>query len=386
MQEFSRFKRWSRLLILGAAFAFMPLISVSELAMQKLPFSPTQAPPGAQYVGAKACAKCHEAQAATQPETSMGRALETGKDGRILRAHPQLELQLGKHTYKITRQGDQSFYTVTDGQNTITEPIAWAFGLGAAGQTYVFQHNGRFYESRVSFFNDVKGLGLTLGAAAHTPKTIEEAAGRVMQSSDTKDCFGCHATAAVSEAKLQLEKLTPGITCEACHGPGAAHVALAKTGQAKEAKDKQIFNPAVLSPYDLSQQFCGACHRSWDQVMLMTLKGVGNVRFQPYRITYSPCYDPDDRRITCAACHDPHREVETNIAAYDAKCLTCHQLKPDAKAAKVVNAPNPKATPCKVGTQKCASCHMPKYELPGAHFKFTDHMIRVVKPGEAYPN
>jgi hypothetical protein len=28
---------------------------------------------------------------------------------------------------------------------------------------------------------------------------------------------------------------------------------------------------------------------------------------------------------------------------------------------------------------------MPKVELPGAHFKFTDHRIRIVKPGEAYP-
>jgi hypothetical protein len=383
MPEFSRFRRWGRLLTLCGALFVLPLASASETATQRKPFSPTQAPPGAQYVGAKACAQCHEAQAATQPETPMGRALETVKDGRILREHPRLELQLGKYSYKITRQGDQSYYTVTDGENSITAPIAWVFGLGAAGQTYVFQHAGQFYESRVSFFNDVKGLGLTLGAESQAPKTIEQAAGRAMQSSDTKDCFGCHATAAVSEAKLQLEKLTPGIACEACHGPGTAHVALAKAGQAKAAKDKQIFNPAALNPYDLSQQFCGACHRSWDQVMLMGLKGVGNVRFQPYRITYSRCYDPDDRRITCTACHDPHRNLETNAAAYDAKCLACHQLKPDSNTAQADHA---KAAACKVSTQNCASCHMPKYELPGAHFKFTDHMIRIVKPGASYPN
>jgi hypothetical protein len=29
---------------------------------------------------------------------------------------------------------------------------------------------------------------------------------------------------------------------------------------------------------------------------------------------------------------------------------------------------------------------MPKVELPGAHDKFTDHWIRVVKPGGAIPN
>jgi hypothetical protein len=28
---------------------------------------------------------------------------------------------------------------------------------------------------------------------------------------------------------------------------------------------------------------------------------------------------------------------------------------------------------------------MPKIELPGAHYKFTDHRIRIVKPNERYP-
>jgi hypothetical protein len=28
---------------------------------------------------------------------------------------------------------------------------------------------------------------------------------------------------------------------------------------------------------------------------------------------------------------------------------------------------------------------MPKIELPGAHHKFADHRIRIVKPGEKFP-
>jgi hypothetical protein len=28
---------------------------------------------------------------------------------------------------------------------------------------------------------------------------------------------------------------------------------------------------------------------------------------------------------------------------------------------------------------------MPKIELPGAHYKFADHRIRIVKPNEPYP-
>ncbi len=33
----------------------------------------------------------------------------------------------------------------------------------------------------------------------------------------------------------------------------------------------------------------------------------------------------------------------------------------------------------------CAGCHMPKYEIPGSHHEFTDHFIRIAKPGEPYP-
>jgi hypothetical protein len=29
---------------------------------------------------------------------------------------------------------------------------------------------------------------------------------------------------------------------------------------------------------------------------------------------------------------------------------------------------------------------MPKVDLPGAHFKFTDHRIRIAREGAPYPN
>lgn len=79
--------------------------------------------------------------------------------------------------------------------------------------------------------------------------------------------------------------------------------------------------------------------------------------------------------------------METKPEFYDSKCLACHQptagreggARPAAKGAENPAAPHP------AGTKQCATCHMPKVELPGAHFQFTDHRIRIVKPGEAYP-
>lgn len=341
----------------------------------------THAPANAKYLGNKACAECHT-QTETQHLTPMGKALETVADCGILQAHPKLSFKSGNYVYSITRQGGQSIYAVTDGQETISAPILYAFGLGKAGQTYVLELSGKYYESRVSFYNELAGLDYTLGATRVPAKSLLEAFGRAMDSLDTKDCFSCHATAAVSESKLQLDKLTPGITCEGCHGAGEKHVTLMKRKRdatTPRPDDLAIMNPGRFDTEGQSQ-FCGSCHRTWTQVQMMKVQGVVNVRFQPYRIFGSKCYDFDDKRISCTACHNPHEEMKRDASFYDAKCAACHR-KADATAAVKLYPP------CKAGkTANCASCHMPQYEIPGSHHKFSDHQIRIVKPGEAYPN
>ena len=44
-------------------------------------------------------------------------------------------------------------------------PIVYAFGQGKMGQTYVLQHDGKFYESLVSFYAEPKALDFTIGAS-----------------------------------------------------------------------------------------------------------------------------------------------------------------------------------------------------------------------------
>ena len=41
-------------------------------------------------------------------------------------------------------------------------------------------------------------------------------------------CFACHSTASTIGDKFDEENLILGVTCEACHGPGAKHVAAMK--------------------------------------------------------------------------------------------------------------------------------------------------------------
>lgn len=343
-------------------------------------WQPTQAPPGARYVGDQVCASCHPSEVAGQRLTPMARALERVPQCAILHAHPTLAVRLGHYTYHIVTRGGQSFYTVTDGASTFSVPVVWAFGQGQAGQTYVYQHNGSFYESRVSFFNDTQKLDLTMGYSGTRPQNVEEAAGRRMSPDEAHDCFACHSTASVSGSHLQLEKLMPGITCEGCHGPGAEHVAAVKAGRMKSL---HIFNPGSLDTNNLSD-FCGSCHRSWQQVETMHLQGIVDVRFQPYRLSMSHCFDPSDSRISCLACHNPHKPLQTDPVFYNVKCLACHLVRGDSAHRDRTSARRT-APACPVSRKNCIACHMPKYELPGAHYKFTDHYIRIVRAGEPYP-
>jgi Cytochrome c3/Cytochrome c554 and c-prime len=361
---------------------------------------PTHAPVNARYEGNESCSQCHT-DGETQAHTPMAQAMEPVAERRLLMKHAQLTFKQGPFSYSITRRGDQSFYTVTDGKDSISLPILYAFGQGKVAQTYVFQRDGKFYEGRVSFYGRINGLDLTMGAPPAVPASLEGALGRVLNSELINDCFSCHSTAAVGQGQLQLDKMTPGITCEGCHGAGEKHVlAMKARGEgrnrgeaAPESSDRQIFNPGRFDTEGLTQ-FCGACHRSWIQVQMLGIRGVENVRFQPYRIFKSKCYDHRDKRIGCTACHNPHEELVTDAAYYDARCMACHQSTPRAaqKAAQKTSAPARPAAPsrkapgCPKARQDCASCHMPKIELPGAHYKFTDHRIRIARPGDPYPN
>src|SRR5579884_26371 len=311
------------------------------------------------------CATCHRAQAATLPAADMTHALQTARDSEILKTHPKLTFRQDQYSWTIERMGDQSWYEVTDGVNRIRVPIDWAFGLGAAGQTYVIRRNDSWYESRVSYYKQLNGLDLTVGARKLTPRTLDEALGRQLSERGALECFNCHASGAVTEGVLHTDSLTPGVQCFRCHEGANAHLAGFLKADAPKTYPPDL---KKLSSEDVSS-FCGQCHRTWATIATNGPHNVANVRFQPYRLTNSKCYDTADDRIRCITCHDPHAEVVRDVAFYDTRCQACHS--PNGK---------PGAKLCTVGKKDCATCHMPKTLIPEAHNKFTDHWIRVVRP------
>lgn len=334
-----------------------------------------------EYVGTATCAECHSSKANTQKTTPMAHAATPASNAELLGQHGTLTFFSAPYKFEISQTADGSVYSVNEGTSSLSRPLDWAFGTGEVGQTYVFKRNGNFYESRVSFYPGIQALDLTLGHHSPVAGDVAGAFGRTMALAEVRLCFGCHTTASTTNNRFDETGLVPGVTCEACHGPGARHVAAMRRKQFKLGL-QTILNPARLNPVD-AVDFCGACHRTaWD-VMLMNTRGVANVRFQPYRLEKSRCWGKGDARLTCMACHDPHVPLVRDPAAYDSQCLSCHL----AKIGSPENATsNHLGKACPVSTNKCVTCHMAKYEIPGSHAQFTDHWIRVVKADAAYPD
>lgn len=369
----------------GPALAKTPTSASSSTSqttasrLRRLAWWPTStAPERQQYTGSQACATCHRSLAATQSTSRMARASALPSASPEFQANPRLQLKQPGILTTITASPHGAEYAVETGGHAKSGKLLWSMGAGKMGQTFIVESGNNLYEGQLSYFTALRGLDLTPGheSAAGT-SDVDLAFGTLQTSDIAQRCFACHTTASSSRGRLDTRHAMPGVGCEACHGPGARHVE-SMTQQRPQQFEQTIFNPADLDAVGLVD-FCGACHRSSADIRADSPQSAINVRFQPYRLAKSRCWSKPDDRLTCVACHDPHAPLVEDIAAYDGKCLACHA---DAKSPRGAGVT---AQTCTVASARCVSCHMPRYVVPQMHGAFTDHYIRIVRPGEKFP-
>jgi len=300
------------------------------------------------------CEKCHAKEAESFAKTPMAHALRKGS-GEI----PEGNFKDGVFSIAIRKGSGQNVYSATDGERRIEAPVLWEFGNGQMGRTFLYRLGSDYYESTVSLYSAIHGLDLTPGHRDRPRRNLDEAAGRKVDPAELRRCFGCHSTG--------TEEPQPGVQCLHCHAGTAEHESALLSRKTATPMPK-----LSRSSSEEISQLCGKCHRTWEDIAANGPHSVLNVRFQPYRLAESKCYDAVDRRIACTACHDPHNETRRDAAFYNSKCQACHN-----QAAHGVRT-------CSVAKANCVSCHMPKIEIPGLHFGFSDHKIRIARAGEPY--
>lgn len=339
-----------------------------------------------EYVGSAACQACHREISERQQNTPMAHALtQAGPSAFDELSGGPVHFGIGPYNYELARTPAGAMFSVTGGSESISAPIAWIFGNGQFGRTYILQQGGSFFESRLSYYRQTHALDFTTGNPRAVPGSVATALGRRLLSNELPLCFGCHSTAATANDHFDPARLAPGVSCEACHGPGAQHIAAMNLAQGASSSTF-IMNPARLEPV-ASVDYCGACHRTAVDVSLMKLSGILTLRFPAYRLERSRCWGAGDARLTCSACHDPHQALVRDPPAYDRNCLACHAGRGGADTAhrpqvNVVRGRNGRV--CPVAQKNCVSCHMPQYTIPEMHTTFTDHKIAIHRPGAPF--
>ena len=136
--------------------------------------------------------------------------------------------------------------------------------------------------------------------------------------------------------RLTLEKMTPGVQCGHCHeADGGSPCTQCRTTAASSRSARPDRSPSF--PRNRRPTSAASATGPGRRSRCKANPSIANVRFQPYRLTESKCYDPDDARISCLACHDPHtggKRAGRQITMQNVRLVT-RAGRPAAKACPV---------------------------------------------------
>jgi len=322
-----------------------------------------------QDLGPEACAPCHASQYDRQTATRHAAALRP-----ILRsALPSLLVghsfvDHGGASFEYTASPDGVAVTARRDDDQRSALLEWAFGAGKQGITPVGRFEGRYFEHRLSWYEEPKRLGVTFGHPVRQSGEARSALGLIQSPDVIYRCFRCHATGVEhGSSGPDLASMLPGVTCDRCHGPGRSHVEAVRANRPKQDVVRAILNPGRF-PAKAQVEMCGECHRlteSDDDSPAPEMLDPIVVRFQPVGLMASRCFLVS-RNLSCLRCHDPHenaRHPEQDF--YTTRCLQCHKTRALARSRCRRNQ-----------GQNCLPCHM-RRTSPAPYLSFTDHRIRI---------
>jgi predicted CXXCH cytochrome family protein len=369
-----------------------------EEAALPAPIAPGEAAFG--YVGSAACAGCHAGEYAAWQTSDHRRAWMAADAESVQGDFDDARLEVHGNSVGFEREGD-AFFVVTEGRDGIVarQPVSHTFGVDPLQQYLVPQPGGRLQVLPYAWDTRPRADG---GQRWYTLYPDEHLApGDPLHWTGwaqnwNAECAECHATHLsrsfdVATSTFATTWAEMGVGCEACHGPGSAHVRAPAQGHL-----------AVLAASTQEVDVCAPCHA------LRAPLGDDYRAGEPFLDHYLPAlalppmYQGDGQileevfeygsflqsrmhaaGVRCSDCHDSHsgRLRQTG----NALCTRCHSKSPAAEfpglqeiAGDYDSTAHHMHVPGSEGSL-CVSCHMPTRTYMGVDRR-RDHGFRVPRP------
>jgi predicted CXXCH cytochrome family protein len=335
------------------------------------------------------CRNCHEQLYDRYQRTPMAHASGDAVDGLL---PGKFVHKTSGVSYKLFARDGQAWLSyeradAAPGREVSGEQqLKYFIGSGNRGRTYLFQHDGFWFESPVNWYSKKEVWDMN-------PKSLDA---REMPFTLPVDstCLHCHTSG--GQASLPGSRnhfaeepfLHGGITCESCHGDTTAHVAQGGRGPIMKLDslpgNRKISvclqchlegEIAVNKPGRSLQMFKPGDYLSEDVQFFVHAGEVGSngrATSQWEALLQSACFRKSDGRLTCTTCHDPHSTPSPaeRVGYYRSRCLNCH------------NEPS-FASRHHPDTQDCTTCHMAREKAEDiAHEQVTDHFIQKRPSGQ----
>lgn len=195
-----------------------------------------QSTTAASYVGEAACARCHPAEAAAWRGSHHDLAMQTAADSTVLGDFHDAEFRSSGMATRFFRE-DGRFMVRTDGPDGALADfeIQYTFGVFPLQQYLIGMPGGRLQALGIAWDARPKSAGGARWFSLHPGERVTHDDvlhwTRWPQNWNLQ-CAACHSTnlhknydAATHSYHTTWSELD--VSCEACHGPGSRHVALA---------------------------------------------------------------------------------------------------------------------------------------------------------------
>jgi len=389
--------------------AFRALIGLVVMALGPAhgpAFAQADNPPA--YIGSAICADCHEGVTAAWAPSDHARAWTEPTQANVLGDFDDVSFTHGGHLTRFLRDGDR-FLIETEGPDGQRRayPVIGVAGIDPLQQYLISPEPGR-----------TQAYDIAWDAAAARwyplwPDQVVPPGDGFHWTGPYKSwearCAECHATGYSRNYSPTTNTYAPqmteiGVGCEACHGPGAAHVAWARQPDAA-ALAQGLTSMGLTVDLGASAgaevQQCLTCH-SRREAMIDGNLLPGTDYHDGYSISLlrQGQYHPDGtildevfeggsflqskmqaKGVRCSDCHEPHSA--TLKAEGNAVCTQCHSPagNPDFPSLplKVFDGPEHTHHPEGSAGAQCVACHMVERTYMGIDTR-RDHSFRIPRP------